>query len=143
MKPSFSDVRDQLRFVTSKASDLDLSVFPDFLIIGPQRTGTTWLHRNLKEHPQVFVPFQKEIYYFNNLPQPTHHPADLPPVEPDLQWYLEKFHADEEWMATREKRCLQRFGEPPDLQIRGESTATYAVDLPKKPRIIDEITAPM
>lgn len=41
--------------------------FPDFLLIGPQRTGTTWLHRNLILHPDIYMPPEKELYYFNNL----------------------------------------------------------------------------
>lgn len=34
-------------------------------IIGPPRSGTTWLFRFLREHPGVFVPFIKEINWFN------------------------------------------------------------------------------
>lgn len=39
--------------------------FPDFLIIGAQKAGTTWLHRNLLHHPQVWVPKEKELHYFD------------------------------------------------------------------------------
>ncbi|HIE71114.1 MAG TPA: hypothetical protein EYP98_13585, partial [Planctomycetes bacterium] len=59
MKPQFRDVRDRLRYVGMEREDYDLSKFPDFLIIGPQRTGTTWLHENLWQHPQVFIPWDK------------------------------------------------------------------------------------
>lgn len=35
-----------------------------FIAIGPPKTGTTWLHKNLKKHPQVSMPRDKEIRYF-------------------------------------------------------------------------------
>jgi len=40
---------------------------PDFLIIGPQRTGTTWLSENLRKHPDFLISFPKELYYFSRL----------------------------------------------------------------------------
>lgn len=41
--------------------------FPDFLVVGPQRTGTTWLTENMRFHPEIFMSFPKEIYFFNRL----------------------------------------------------------------------------
>lgn len=38
---------------------------PNFLHIGPDRAGTTWLHRALARHPQVFVPTAKEVLFFD------------------------------------------------------------------------------
>jgi hypothetical protein len=39
---------------------------PNFLVIGAQRSATTWLHKLLSAHPQVFVPSQrKEVNFFN------------------------------------------------------------------------------
>jgi Sulfotransferase family len=40
-------------------------VFPDFLVIGAQKAGTTWLHRNLQTHPQIWMPKEKELHYFD------------------------------------------------------------------------------
>jgi hypothetical protein len=42
---------------------------PDFLGIGAQRSGTTWLHRNLSRHRDLWlVPAPlKEIHYFNEV----------------------------------------------------------------------------
>jgi len=40
-------------------------MLPNFLIIGAQKAGTTWLAKCLGEHPDVFVPEIKEIYYFD------------------------------------------------------------------------------
>ena len=38
---------------------------PNFLIIGAQKAGTTWLYENLRRHPQVFLPEAVELVFFN------------------------------------------------------------------------------
>jgi len=47
-------------------------VFPDFLGIGAQKAGTTWLHHNLQKHPEIWVPTREvlpkgktEVHYFD------------------------------------------------------------------------------
>ncbi len=40
-------------------------MYPDFLIIGAQKAGTTWLHRNLRAHPGIWMPKEKELHYFD------------------------------------------------------------------------------
>jgi hypothetical protein len=52
----------------------------DFLVISAGRTGTTWLAEQLRRHPGVFVPPQKEIHYFS-LQWQRH----------DLAWYSNIF----------------------------------------------------
>ncbi len=42
---------------------------PDFLVIGAQRAGTTWLHRVLRQHPALWLPPLKELHYFDSLHQ--------------------------------------------------------------------------
>jgi len=37
---------------------------PDFLILGATKSGTTSLHHYLKQHPDVFLPEEKEIQFF-------------------------------------------------------------------------------
>lgn len=41
-----------------------MSKGPDFLVIGAQKCGTTWLHRGLQQHPQVRVPPAKDGGFF-------------------------------------------------------------------------------
>jgi hypothetical protein len=38
---------------------------PDFLIIAPPKTGTTWIAANLRCHPGIFMPEKKELKYFS------------------------------------------------------------------------------
>jgi hypothetical protein len=39
----------------------------DFLVIGAQKCGTTWLHYVLEQHNDIFMPRKKELHYFNHL----------------------------------------------------------------------------
>lgn len=121
------------------ASDVDLGTFPDFLIIGPQRTGTTWLHENLTRHPQVFMPQKKEIYYFNNLRTSAYHPAGQPAVETGLEWYLNHFQPTDEFLAQRNRECQSSWQEDYTIAVRGEATATYAVALAQDPELLQEL----
>lgn len=52
---------------------------PNFLVIGAQRAGTTWLYECLREHPDIYLPEQKELHYFD---------LNLAKGE---QWYLSHF----------------------------------------------------
>ena len=40
---------------------------PDFVGIGAQRTGTTWLFSILERHPRLWLPPLKELHYFDDL----------------------------------------------------------------------------
>ena len=39
---------------------------PNFICVGVQRAGTTWLYECLKEHPEVYVPEVKELNFFSS-----------------------------------------------------------------------------
>jgi hypothetical protein len=54
---------------------------PTFLVIGAMRSGTTTLARALGAHPEVFIPREKEIHYFDqNFDRP-------------VEWYRRWFEA--------------------------------------------------
>ena len=38
---------------------------PTFLIIGAARCGTSWITKNLQLHPNIFMPNEKEIHFFD------------------------------------------------------------------------------
>jgi hypothetical protein len=40
-------------------------MLPNFLIIGAEKAGTTWLHARMSAHPEVFMPRTKEPHFFN------------------------------------------------------------------------------
>jgi hypothetical protein len=41
-------------------------MLPNFFIIGAQKAGTTFLNNHLAQHPNVYMPKDKEIPYFYN-----------------------------------------------------------------------------
>jgi hypothetical protein len=38
---------------------------PNFYILGAQKSGTSWLTSMLRQHPDIFIPRQKEMHYYN------------------------------------------------------------------------------
>jgi hypothetical protein len=70
---------------------------PDFLIISPPKTGSTWLAANLQCHPDVFVSRMKEVKYFSMYHRWL-----------DLSWYAGHF---------REA----------GLRLKGEASPSYAL----------------
>ena len=52
--------------------------YPDFLGIGAQKAGTTWLHLNLRRHPGVWLPPVKELQYFNEIYLRRHRAWTVP-----------------------------------------------------------------
>lgn len=112
-----------------------LWAFPDFLIVGPQRTGTTWLYHNLKKHPQVFLPRQKETYYFSTLGRPDHRYFRFETLEEFLGAHMMERPRHR---LKRHYDCLRYYGERYQPEVRGEATATNAL-LP--PETIRELVA--
>lgn len=45
--------------------DPNMPMGPDFMVIGAQRSGTTWLHRVLSQHPDLWLTPVKELHYFD------------------------------------------------------------------------------
>jgi hypothetical protein len=55
---------------------------PDFIIIGAQKSGTTWLWDMLDQHPDTSLPSEKEIHYFGS--------SEL--YSKGFDWYLSYFN---------------------------------------------------
>jgi hypothetical protein len=114
--------RQRLKYIRVSDAAVSLECFPSFLIIGPQRTGTTWLHANLRYHPQIFLSEPKELLFFNRLKTP-HDPRFQ---SNDLGWYL-RFFRDPPWrVLLKTTFCLYKYREPYRPRVRGEATASYA-----------------
>ncbi len=80
-------------------------VFPDFLIIGVQKGGTTWLYNILKAVPQVFLPNLKEAR------DPT-----------EVRFYDERLKKGSKWYH-------ELYRQKPNL-IKGDKTPKYYI-MPK------------
>lgn len=78
--------------------------FPDFLIAGTARSGTSSLYFYLRAHPEIFMPEFKEPHFFNFIGKFSPHP-DRPP------WTLKEY--------------ANLFLPAKDNQIIGEASASY------------------
>lgn len=123
----------ELSRIPASGPGVDLSRFPDFLLIGPQRTGTTWLHHHLFRHPSLFLPRQKETYFFSRLEKT----GKKEPNFTGLDDYLQRAMSDSprDWIR-KSIHALRQSGTPYRPTVRGESTATYAI---LEPEIVEEI----
>src|SRR5713101_1263916 len=111
-----------LKYVQVANRDVDLAYFPDFLIVGPQRTGTTWLHANLRYHPQIMLAEPKELFFFSSLKPPAQQRFG----SSDLVDYLRFFHEPPWRVMLRHMISLRRYRERYRPTVRGEATASYA-----------------
>src|SRR5205809_5348703 len=59
---------------------------PDFICVGPQKTGTGWLYRQLAGHPDFWMPPIKELHYFDQLGRPALANPARPRDERDLRF---------------------------------------------------------
>lgn len=111
-----------LQYVKLSDPAADLRYFPDFLVVGPQRTGTTWLHAQLRYHPEIMLSEPKELYFFSSLKNP-----ESPRFRSnELQWYLRFFHEPLWRVLLRQAISLWRYHERYRPRVRGEATASYA-----------------
>ena len=52
----------------NNTTTIDIDTGPDFICIGAEKAGTTWLYDNIRHHPDVWLPPKpfKELHYFND-----------------------------------------------------------------------------
>lgn len=55
---------------------------PDFFVLGVAKAGTTSFHHYLRQHPSLYLPYVKELHFFD---------APDGPPEADLDRYVEQF----------------------------------------------------
>lgn len=76
---------------------------PNFLIIGAQKAGTTWLKKLLQDHPDVFLP-EKEVRFFNRADRFCR----------GLDWYEQQFREASKHQLVGEKTPNYLWTNPPD-----------------------------
>ena len=80
---------------------------PDFLGVGMQKAGTSWLYEQLRNHPDAWLPKRKELHFFDAL-------------------------SKDDWNTRRQRRALKNipesllFGE----ERKGNGSIIYMVDNP-------------
>jgi len=81
-------------------------VKPDFLGIGAPRAASTWLHNRLALHPQIFMPHEKELHFFDLMDSDGRYKFDI------------QTPSDRRWYATHFSRAGDR--------VKGEITPAYS-----------------
>ncbi|MEK8019275.1 MAG: sulfotransferase domain-containing protein [Candidatus Parabeggiatoa sp.] len=74
-------------------------MLPNFLVIGAQKSGTTWLNKQLRYHPEIWLPPIKEIHYFDILL--------LPLTFPLATLLLSSRASTRYWMRSKVKKALE------------------------------------
>lgn len=95
---------------------------PNFLIIGAQKAGSTWLYDRLRQHPEVFLPKAVELVFFNRL--------DC--EEPDrVRDYLANFAAATEQQRLVGEKTPGYFWTADRQRIKGQPPANFNPHIPE------------
>lgn len=62
-------------------------MYPQFMCIGAQKAGTTWLHHNMQDHAEIWLPPVKELHYYDIL---SHEPTVIAMMRDPLSRFLVK-----------------------------------------------------
>lgn len=73
---------------------------PDFLGIGVQKGGTTWLHRALMQHPDAWMPSVKELHYYTTFNNEKLRGRYRAKFQNRSEIIVEKFHS-KGWRNTK------------------------------------------
>src|SRR5262245_58548097 len=92
---------------------------PHFMVIGAQKSGTSSMFTYLKQHPQIFRPAFKEIYYFDR-----HY-------DRGLGWYGANFPSRAAIARRNDHRGR--------AHLTFEATATYIFDKDVPKRIAQDV----
>ena len=98
-------IKSKINPQARKLNNIKLNL-PNFLIIGAQKGGTTWLHENLKRHPQIFLPKgKKELEFFSYYQKKI--------ADHGLNYYLKHFNQFEDLIKLEKPQAI------------GEATPSY------------------
>ncbi len=106
---------------------------PDFFIVGHAKSGTSALYEMLKRHPQIYMPYGKEPWFFASDMRPRFQsPKAGPPVE-TLEDYLSLFAP---------ARPEQRVGEASSSYLWSRTAAGAIAEAQPAARIIAILREP-
>ena len=126
---------------------------PTFLGIGAPRAGTTWLHANLKKHPEIWLTPVKEIHYFDSIQRGAlRGPFYRRHLRKRAGRYLSRETYRDRWregrlfselawdirffVPPRTHRWYRRIFRPGPGQIAGEITPAYSI---LKPELVEQV----
>ena len=103
---------------------MSIDISPNFIVIGPGKSGTTWMYQVLKEHPEVCVSSAKETLYFEKY------------YDKGISWYSKFFkHCD--------KKNIKAIGEISNTYIFSEDAPKRIFDFDKNIKLISSCRNPI
>lgn len=94
---------------------------PNFLIIGAQKAGSTWIYDRLRTHPEIYLPGKVELLFFNR------HNCE----EPDaVSQYLENFSGVTENHRLIGEKTPGYFWTAARRRIEGQPPQNHNPDIP-------------
>jgi Sulfotransferase domain len=106
---------------------------PDFFIVGHAKSGTTALYEMLKRHPQIYMPENKEPWFFASDMRPRFRPRRSGRPPQTLDEYLSLFS---------DARPGQRVGEASSSYLWSRTAATAIAEVRPAARIIAILREP-
>ena len=98
---------------------------PDFLCVGAQKGGTSWLYQQLESHPDFWMPPVKELHYFDKLSRIKQAPPPRRRDERDLC-----FPESIKSLSARPYIDLENYArlfEPKRSLLSGDISPTYSM----------------
>jgi len=86
-------------------------MLPNFLVIGAKKSGTSWLNKQLRHHPDIYLPPIKEIHYFDVV---------IPFFLPLFVQSLSPRRSTRYWMRNKIKHAFQ------DIQLNPQNIGWHA-----------------
>jgi hypothetical protein len=99
--------------------------WPDFLCIGAQKGGTSWLYQQLAAHPDFWMPPIKELHYFDKLSRVKERPAHRQRDARDAR-FLERLQKLSEHSYIDLEQYAQLFA-PKGSRLSGDISPTYSM----------------
>ena len=99
--------------------------WPDFLCVGAQKAGTSWLYRQCEPHGDFWMPPLKELHYFNRLTKATRANSPRCRDERDLH-FLESLSR----LSTRPYLDMENYARLfayKGSRLSGDITPTYSM----------------
>ncbi len=112
-----------MQFPTEPEPSLRAAPYPELLVVGAMKCGTTALHRLLDRHPDVAMAPGKELNFFFGPDEPPHE-------DPAEWWRYGQWHRGPSWYAAQFD---------PRARVRGESSPGYTD--PSHPEVAARIRA--
>ncbi len=109
-------------------------MLPSFFIAGAMKSGTSTLFSVLESHPDIFMPKQKELFFFDRDDFSAHH-ADFF-VEAPEQWEAFEWRKQKEHLLCNYENF---FSSALPSQLCGEASTTYMVSRKAPRRIMESI----